>query len=123
MSIKNIITIPDETLRKISDPIEKIGINEKKLINNLIDTMYDANGIGLAAIQIGIPKRIVVIDVSKEKSKKDLYCLINPVIKKFSNLKSSYEEGCLSIPDTFIEIERPKEIELEYIDQDGKKKK
>ena len=122
MAIKNIITIPDETLRKISDPIEKIGVNEKKLINNLIDTMYKANGIGLAAIQIGIPKRIVVIDVSKNKNKKDLHCFINPVIKKFSASKSLYEEGCLSIPDTFIEIERPREIELEYIDINGNKK-
>ena len=70
MSIKKIITVPDETLRKISEPIESFGTNEKKLIKNLFDTMYSANGIGLAAIQIGIPKRVVVIDVSKDNKKK-----------------------------------------------------
>ena len=122
MSIKKIITVPDEILRKISEPVEKVGINEKKLIKNLFDTMYSAKGIGLAAIQIGVPKRIVVLDVSKDKEKKKPYCFINPVIKKFSSDTSSYEEGCLSIPETFIEIERPKTVWIEYIDENGSKK-
>ena len=117
MAKKKIITVPDDFLRKVSDPIEKIGVSEKKLIKNLFDTMYFAKGIGLAAIQIGIPKRIVVIDVSKDINKREPICLINPVIKKFSKETSIYEEGCLSIPDTFIEIERPKSIWLEYIDE------
>ncbi len=117
MAKKKIITVPDDFLRIVSDPIEKIGVSEKKLIKNLFDTMYFANGIGLAAIQIGIPKRIVVIDVSKDINKREPICLINPVIKKFSKETSIYEEGCLSIPDTFIEIERPKSIWLEYIDE------
>ena len=121
MSIKKIITVPDETLRKISEPIESFGTNEKKLIKNLFDTMYSANGIGLAAIQIGIPKRVVVIDVSKDNKKKQPYCFINPVIKKKSNETNVYEEGCLSIPNTFIEIERPKSIILEFINELGKK--
>ena len=112
MSIKEIITVPDPILKKISSPIEKISINEKKLIKDLKDTMYNANGIGLAAIQIGIPKRIVIVDVTKEDEKKNLHCLINPKIKKFSDDRSSYEEGCLSIPNTFIQIERPREIEM-----------
>mgnify|MGYP001358586613 CR=1 FL=1 len=122
MAIKKIITVPNEILRKISEPIEKIGVNEKNLIKCLFDTMYDAKGIGLAAIQIGIPKRIVVLDVSKDEHKKQPYCLINPIIKKQSKDTSIYEEGCLSIPETFIEIERPRTILLEYIDQYGKKK-
>lgn len=122
MSLRPIITVPDEILRKISEPVQKIGVNEKKLIKDLFDTMYDAKGIGLASIQIGIPKQIVVIDVSKEDGKKNPYCLINPKIKKFSKDTSIYEEGCLSIPDTFVEIERPKEIYLEYINQNGDKK-
>ena len=121
MSIKEIITVPDPILKQISSPIEKINVNEKKLIKDLKDTMYDANGIGLAAIQIGIPKRIVIVDVSKKDEKKELHCLINPKIKKFSDVRSTYEEGCLSIPNTFIQIERPKEIEIEYIDENGKK--
>ena len=122
MSIKNIITVPDETLRKISDPIENVGINEKKLINDLFETMYKSNGIGLAAVQVGILKRILVIDVSTKEEKKNPLSFINPKIKKVSNETSTYEEGCLSIPDTFIEIERPKICEIEYIDINGKLK-
>ncbi|MDC3087540.1 peptide deformylase [Candidatus Pelagibacter sp.] len=122
MSIKNIITVPDEILKKISDPIEKVGLNEKKLISDLFETMYNSKGIGLAAVQVGILKRILVIDVSNEKEKKNPISLINPVIKEVSSETSVYEEGCLSIPDTFIEIERPKICEVEYIDIDGKKK-
>ena len=122
MSIKNIITVPDETLRKFSEPVEKVGINEKKLIDDLFDTMYKSNGIGLAAVQVGILKRILVIDVSTKDEKKEPLSFINPKIKKISNDTSTYEEGCLSIPDTFIEIERPKICEVEYIDINGKLK-
>ena len=122
MSIKDIITAPDETLKKISSPIEKVGQNEKRLIKDLFETMYHSNGIGLAAVQVGILKRILVLDVSDKKDQKKPISFINPVIKKVSNETSIYEEGCLSIPDTFIEIERPKICEVEYIDIDGKKK-
>ena len=122
MTVKEIITVPDEILKKVSKPIEKIGINEKKLIDNLFDTMYNSNGIGLAAVQIGILKRILVIDVSTKDEKNQPIVLVNPVIKNLSNEKSIYEEGCLSIPETFIEIERPKICEVEYIDRKGLKK-
>ena len=122
MTIKPIITVPNEVLKKISDPIENVGESEKKLINDLFETMYNSNGIGLAAVQVGILKRILVIDVSTKEEKKNPLCFINPVIKKISDEKSVYEEGCLSIPDTFIEIERPKICEVEYIDLDGKLK-
>ena len=120
MSIKDIITVPDDTLKKISEPVEKVGANEKKLINDLFETMYKSKGIGLAAVQIGILKRILVIDVSSKDEKKEPLSFINPKIKKISDETSTYEEGCLSIPDTFIEIERPKICEVEYIDLDGK---
>ena len=122
MSIKEIIMVPDETLKKISDPVEKVGINEKKLINDLFETMYNSQGIGLAAVQVGILKRILVVDISNKDEKRKPLSLINPVIKNISNETSIYEEGCLSIPDTFIEIERPKICEVEYIDINGKKK-
>ena len=122
MSIKDIITVPDEILKKTSKPIEKIGVNEKKLVNDLLDTMYNSKGIGLAAVQVGILKRILVIDVSTKEEKKKPLSFINPTIKKISDETSIYEEGCLSIPDTFIEIERPKICEVEYIDLEGKKK-
>ena len=122
MTVKPIITVPNDILKKISDPIEKVGESEKKLVNDLFETMYNSNGIGLAAVQVGILKRILVIDVSTKEEKKNPLCFINPVIKKISNETSVYEEGCLSIPDTFIEIERPKICEVEYIDLDGKLK-
>ena len=122
MSVKEIITVPDEILKKISDPVEKIGINEKKLIDDLFETMYVSNGIGLAAVQIGILKRILVVDVSTKDEKNQPRVLINPVIKNLSDDTSVYEEGCLSIPETFIEIERPKICEVEYIDEKGSKK-
>ena len=122
MSVKSIITVPNEILRRTSDPIEKVGENEKKLVTDLFETMYESNGIGLAAVQVGILKRILVIDVSTSKEKKNPMCFINPVIKNISNETSVYEEGCLSIPDTFIEIERPKICEVEYIDEKGEKK-
>ena len=122
MTIKPIITVPNEVLKKISDPIENVGESEKKLVNDLFETMYNSNGIGLAAVQVGILKRILVIDVSTKEEKNNPLCFINPVIKKISDETSIYEEGCLSIPDTFIEIERPKICEVEYVDLDGKLK-
>ena len=121
MSVKHIITVPDEILKKISEPVEKVGTNEKKLINDLFETMYHSKGIGLAAVQLGILKRILVIDVSNKDEKKKPLSFINPIIKKISTETSIYEEGCLSIPDTFIEIERPKICEIEYVDINGKK--
>ena len=122
MTVKEIITVPDEILKKVSEPIEKLGINEKKLISDLFETMYNSNGIGLAAVQVGILKRVIVVDVSSKNEKKQAMALINPVIKNLSTDMSVYEEGCLSIPETFIEIERPKICEVEYIDEKGSKK-
>ena len=122
MSIREIITVPDETLKKISEPLEKVGVNEKKLINDLFKTMYNSDGIGLAAVQVGILKRVLVVDVSSKEQKKNPICFVNPIIKKISDEMSVYEEGCLSIPDTFIEIERPKICEVEYVGLDGKLK-
>ena len=122
MSIKDIITVPDEKLKRVSEPILSIGLNEKKLVNDLFETMYHSKGIGLAAVQVGILKRILVIDISSKDEEKKPMSFINPIIQKVSSETSLYEEGCLSIPDTFIEIERPKSCEVEYIDMDGKKK-
>ena len=122
MSVKDIITVPNDILKKISEPVVNVGVNEKKLINDLFETMYNSKGIGLAAVQVGILKRVLVIDVSSKDEKKNPMSFINPVIKNLSDETSLYEEGCLSIPETFIEIERPKICEVEYIDLDGKKK-
>ena len=92
------------------------------MIKDLFETMYHSNGIGLAAVQVGILKIVLVIDVSTKNEKKTPLCFINPVIRKLSDETSIYEEGCLSIPDTFIEIERPKICEVDYIDENGENK-
>ncbi len=122
MPLRKIITVPDKILREISSPVEKVGQKEKALIDDLFKTMYKANGIGLAAIQVAVPKRIVVIDISSKNEKKNPICLINPKITKKSEKLSTYEEGCLSLPDTFIEIDRPSSCDVEYLDYNGKRK-
>tara|TARA_B110000495_G_C22824478_1_gene481188 strand:+ start:267 stop:791 length:525 start_codon:yes stop_codon:yes gene_type:complete len=122
MSVKKIITVPDKILRNISTPINQVGNQEQKLIDDLFESMYYSNGIGLAAIQIGIAKRVIVLDVSGKDKEKNPMCFINPIIKTKSEKVSTYEEGCLSIPDTFIEIERPSICEVEYLDYEGNKK-
>ena len=122
MTVKKLITVPDEILRKKSRQVEKIGKDEKNLIKDLFETMYHHKGIGLAAIQVGIPKRIIVLDVNQKDNLKKPLCFINPVVRNLSEERSKYEEGCLSIPNTFVEIERPKKCLVEYIDINGQKK-
>jgi len=121
--IKKIIIEPDPLLRKKCKSLDKVDDEVKKLMNDMLETMYAAPGIGLAAIQIGILKRIVVIDVSKDKEKKEPLFLVNPEIIKRSNKTSIYEEGCLSLPGQFAEVERPAECVLKYVDYNGKEKK
>ena len=122
MSVKTILTEPNKLLRLISKPVESVGDDERKLMDDMLDTMYAAPGIGLAAIQIGVPKRIIVMDISRDEDKKEPRYFVNPVIKNRNKEKVKYEEGCLSVPDQFAEIERPNACEVEYLDYDGKKK-
>ena len=121
MAIKTILTEPNTLLRQISQPVEQVGESEKELMNDMLETMYAANGIGLAAIQIGIPKRIIVMDLSKEENKKNPMYFVNPIIKKKNDQNVTYEEGCLSVPNQFAEIDRPKTCEVEYLDYNGNK--
>tara|TARA_Y100000590_G_scaffold168560_1_gene192808 strand:+ start:427 stop:948 length:522 start_codon:yes stop_codon:yes gene_type:complete len=122
MTIKTILTEPNKILRQISKPVEGVGKSEQKTMDDMLETMYAANGIGLAAIQIGIPKRIIVIDISKEETKKSPIYFVNPVIKNRNSELSTYEEGCLSVPNQFAEIDRPSTCEVEYLDYYGEKK-
>ena len=122
MSVKKILTEPNKILRQISNPVEKVGQEEQQLMDDMLETMYSANGIGLAAIQIGIPKRIIVMDISKNDNKKEPKFFVNPVIKNKDILKATYEEGCLSVPNQFAEIDRPSKCDVEYLDYHGKKK-
>ena len=121
MSVKTILIEPDKQLRQVSKPVKEVGKEEKKLMDDMLDTMYAAPGIGLAAIQIGVPKRIIVMDISREENKKEPLYFVNPVIKNKNLEKATYEEGCLSVPDQFAEIERPNTCEVEYLDYEGKK--
>ena len=122
MTIKRILTEPNKILRQISKPVKEVGKYEKQLMDDMLETMYDANGIGLAAIQIGIPKRIIVMDIGKRDEKKEPRFFVNPVIKNKDQSKSTYEEGCLSVPNQFAEIDRPSKCEVEYLDYNGEKK-
>ena len=121
MKKRKILIEPDPLLRKKCEPLEKVDDDLRKLTNEMLATMYDAPGIGLAAIQVGVLKRVVVIDLSKDEKKNPLF-LINPEIVHKSKNTSIYEEGCLSLPGQFAEIERPAECILQYIDYNGKKK-
>jgi len=122
MTVKRILTEPNKLLRQISKPVNKVGKNEQKLMDDMVETMYAANGIGLAAIQIGFPKRIIVMDISKDQTNKNLMYFVNPIILNKAKEQSTYEEGCLSVPDQFAEIDRPNKCEVEYLDYNGKKK-
>jgi len=121
MGIKKILTEPDKLLRQVSKPVEKVGDLERELMKDMLDTMYTAKGIGLAAIQIGVPKRIIVMDISKEENKKKPMYFVNPIIIKKNDEKVTYEEGCLSVPNQFAEIDRPSKCEVEYLDYNGNK--
>ena len=121
MAVKKIITEPNPILRQVSKSVVGVGKEEQNLMDDMLETMYAANGIGLAAIQIGIPKRIIVIDLKIENKKNPLF-FVNPIIKNKDNLKSTYEEGCLSVPNQFAEIDRPKKCDVEYLDYNGEKK-
>ena len=120
--LRKILTEPDPILRKKCEPLEKVDAETKKLMDDMLETMYAAPGIGLAAVQVGILKRLVVIDISKAEEKKKPIFLINPQIIHQSKKTSVYEEGCLSLPGQFAEIERPAECTLKYIDYNGKEK-
>ena len=122
MAIKPIITEPNKILRQKSKEVDSVGKEEQKLMDDMLDTMYDANGIGLAAIQIGIPKRIIVMDIVKNDEKRNPLFFVNPVIKNKNPELSTYEEGCLSVPNYFAEIDRPKKCDVEYLDYNGEKK-
>ncbi len=119
MSLKEIITVPDPLLRKISEPVERVDKEMLILLDDMLETMYDAPGIGLAAIQVAVPRRVLVMDISRDKDEKKPFCLINPKIVQSSDEMSIHDEGCLSIPEHYAEIERPTFVTVNYIDREG----
>lgn len=120
MALKPIICIPDSRLRLKSQPIERVDDDVRRLMDDMLETMYDAPGIGLAAIQIAIPKRVVVIDTSKEGEDRKPICFVNPEIVWSSEEKRVYQEGCLSIPEYYEDVERPSKVRARYLDREGR---
>ncbi len=120
MALREIIVIPDPRLKLVSEPVATVDSKVRKLADDMLETMYDAPGIGLAAIQIAEPQRIVTIDLARKEEPKKPVVLINPEIVWRSDEVSVYEEGCLSIPDYYEEVERPAKCRVRYLDLDGK---
>ncbi len=120
MTVRDILILPDKRLRLLSKPVAKIDAATKQLVEDMFDTMYDAPGIGLAAIQIGEPRRIVTMDLAKKDEPKEPQVFINPELISKSGDKNTHEEGCLSIPEYYEEVERPAAVRFRYLDLDGK---
>ena len=119
MAIRPILILPDPKLRLVSEPVAKVSSGLSPLIDDMFETMYDAPGIGLAAIQVGVPQRIVTIDTARQDEPKKPMALVNPEILWSSDEISSYEEGCLSIPEYYEEVERPAKVRVRFTDRDG----
>jgi peptide deformylase len=119
MTVRKILKEPDSILRQKSQPVDKVDDLTRKLMDDMLETMYLAPGIGLAAIQIGVPKRIIVLDISKDPEKKEPVYFVNPVIVSTSKNNITYEEGCLSVPGQFAEIDRPDRCHVKYLDYNG----
>ncbi len=117
MAIREILTVPDPRLKLVSKPVEGVDDALRALMDDMVETMYAADGIGLAAIQIGVDKRVIVMDLSDERNDPRYY--VNPVITPLTEDLKPYQEGCLSVPDVFDSVERPKKVKVEYLDYEG----
>ena len=120
MALREILILPDKRLRQVSEPVKKIDAGIRKLIEDMFETMYDAPGIGLAAIQVGTPKRVVTMDLAKKEDPKNPQVFINPEVLWTSEEKKAYEEGCLSIPEYYGDVERPAQVKVKYLDLEGR---
>jgi len=121
MTIRPILTVPNPILKQVSKPVEKVTDETRKLMDDMLETMYDAPGIGLAAIQIGVPLNVIVMDLAREDEKPQVKYFINPEILEDVEELNPYEEGCLSVPDVFDTVERPERVKLTYLDYNGER--
>jgi peptide deformylase len=119
MAPREILILPDKRLRQVSKPVERIDQGIRKLVAEMFESMYDAPGIGLAAVQIGTPRRVITLDLAKKEDPKNPQVFINPEILWTSEEKATYEEGCLSIPEFYDEVERPSQVRVKYLDLKG----
>ena len=120
MALREIIILPDKRLRLVSEPVKTVDAEVRALVNDMFETMYEAPGVGLAAIQVGVPKRIVTADTAKKDEEKRPQAFLNPEVVWSSEEKATYEEGCLSIPEYYEEVERPTQVKVRFMDLDGK---
>jgi peptide deformylase len=120
MALREILVLPDKRLRLVSEPVKRIDAGIRKLVEDMFETMYDAPGIGLAGIQVGVPKRVVTMDLAKKEGAHEPRVFINPELVWTSDEKATYEEGCLSIPEYYEDVERPAKVKVKYLDLDGK---
>ena len=120
MALRNIIKLPDPRLRLVSAPVKTVDGDVRRLVEDMFETMYDAPGIGLAAIQLGMPQRVITLDFAKKDEPKDPRVFLNPEVLWRSDDKAKHEEGCLSIPEYYEEVERPARVKVRYLDLDGK---
>jgi peptide deformylase len=120
MALRDIIVLPDKRLRLVSEPVKKIDAELRALVDDMFETMYDAPGIGLAGIQVAVPKRVIVMDLAKKEEPKDPRVFINPQVVWRSEERAIYEEGCLSIPEYYEDVERPAKVRVKFLDLSGK---
>lgn len=120
MSVRPILTAPDPRLKAVSEPVSRVDDEIRKLVDDMLESMYAADGVGLAAIQIGVPKRVLVMDLARKDGKREPRAYINPKLLWTSEETTVVEEGCLSVPDVWEEVERPSRIRAEFLDRDGK---
>lgn len=119
MALREILILPDKRLRLVSNPVKKIGPETRTLVEDMFETMYDAPGVGLAAIQVGVSERVIVLDLAKKDEPKQPQVIINPELTWRSDARAAYEEGCLSIPEFYEEVERPAQVRVKYLDLEG----
>ena len=120
MALRDIITLPDKRLRQVSDPVKAVDAKLRALVDDMFETMYKAPGVGLAAIQVGVPQRVITVDTAKKDEPKNPQVFINPEVIWSSDDKGTYEEGCLSIPEYYEEVERPLQVKVRFMDLTGK---
>jgi peptide deformylase len=120
MALRDILILPDKRLRLVSKPVKAVDAEVRKLVGDMFETMYDAPGIGLAAIQVGVPRRVVTMDLAKKDEPKKPQVFVNPEVLWKSEEKQTREEGCLSIPEFYDEVERPSQVRIKYLDLEGK---
>jgi peptide deformylase len=121
MTIRPILTAPDPRLKAVSKTVENVDAATRKLIDDMVESMYEADGIGLAAVQIGVPLRVIVMDLDQKEGKKNPRAFVNPVIIWRSEELATFEEGCLSVPEIYEEVERAARIKAEFVDREGTK--